>query len=158
MGRQDTLREQDVKFLSKAVPLLDCVVPIIDDVGAWLAKELAQSAPAPGAASDLARLEDETTKFLREWQRLKPPGRFRQPWELYQVVFCDLREMLQSTPEALHKEDVRLIAQEPEVSLARYRADLQTAIRAHDQLRLNVRQALGAVSFLGRRPDDTVPK
>ena len=83
MGRQDRLREQEAKYLSKAVPLIDRAAPILDDVGTWLARELRPSDLAPGAASTLSRLEDETKKF-EDWQRLEPPGRFRQSWELYQ--------------------------------------------------------------------------
>ena len=90
-------------------------------------------------------LEDEARKLLKEWQRLKPPERFRQPWQLYQVVLSDLGEILQSTNEALRKEDVSLIERELEVFLARYRADLERALHAHEQLRQNLLQGLRGV-------------
>ena len=145
MTGESRLSEQELKYLRKAVPLLDRVIPLLDRAGTWLAQERALLEPATGATSELTRLEDEARHLLKEWQRLKPPKRFRQPWQLYQVVLSDLGEMVQSTQEALRKQDVSLIAGELEVFLARYRADLQRALHAHDQLRQNLLQGLRGV-------------
>ena len=111
----------------------------------WLARERTPLAPVTGATSELRRLEDEARHLLKEWQRHKPPKRFRHPWQLYQVVLSDLAETVQSTQEALRKQDVSLIVWELEVFLARYRADLERALHAQDQLRQNLLQGLRGV-------------
>ena len=109
MTGESRLSKQQLKYLHEASPILSRVTPLLSDVGTWLAKALAPPEPVAGATPELTRLEDETGTLLKQWLRLKPPERFRRPWELYQVVLSDLAEMLQSTHEALRKEDVGLI-------------------------------------------------
>ena len=86
-------------------------------------------------ASRPPRAHREATSFLKEWHRLEPPPRFQRPHLLHERAASDLREVLQSTREALGQGDPRLIAEEQVISIARYRADIDNVLRAYDELR-----------------------